>query len=1376
MNRFLHFSILRVLSLTFGLSLSVLLTFAQTPHYTFDHLTLDEGLSQSTIFAIAKDSKGFMWFGTRDGLNRYDARNFKVYRNNPDDPTSLSGNTIQCFFIDKKMQLWIGTSDGISIYNSAQDNFIQSKPTPEITDRLSANHVTAIAQDSEGVIWVATYGGLNRVVSQNPLKYQHFAHDKNKPNSLLNDEIRTLYLDRDGALWIGTSLGVSRLTKSDDGGIQFVNFKLPSRQLKGTSWINCLAEDDQGNLLIGTEYDGIKLLDKRTGAISSLILSDLANRPVESVRVIQRNGLHEFWFGTIDGLLIYDQKKKTVVALRNKPDDNTSLADNSVRSIYFDPSGTRWVGTFYGGVNSYSPFARQFGEVNITNTRNQKAYKVAGAMVTDKNSNLWIGTDGNGLYNLNSKGETIRQYKHNVNEPYSLSHNKVKSMLLEENGLWIGTLGGLNFLDFSTGRMKHYFNDPSDAQSISDDRIYDIKKDSDGNIWIATYRGGLCRFDKKTHKFERYRHDAAHQSSLSSDGTTYIHQDADRNLWIGTIEGLNKMPAGKTTFEHFNDEGDGNAKTKGDYILCIYEDRKKNLWIGTRDAGLKVKFKKSGKLRQFTLEHGLPGNNVSGIQEDRKGNLWISTDNGLSRLNPETMAFKNYNKSDGLACKEFNFNSFHKDTNGNLYFGGYNGIVKFHPDSIQENVRPPQMAFTKLKLFNKEVPIDPSAEDVLRKNISHNPSLSFNYRQNVFSVEFAALSFINHGKNQYAYKLEGFEDQWNYVSEPVATYMNLQPGYYTLLAKASNNDGYWTKVPIRLQIHVLPPPWKTWWAYTIYTVIILGLVLALIHFSKLRWKLSHDLKIKELEKEQQDKLHLAKLNFFTNVAHEIRTPLTLIVSPIELVEEQYPKDDFIQRQLRIVKTNTSRLMRLINQLLDFQKQEAGNFRLKPETGNLVELLREIVFSFTEYAHSRQVQLNFRTDSDKIEFPFDRDELEKVFCNLLHNAFKFTPGGGSIAVSMRTEVSGDVAASFARIIIEDNGIGIATEDLPRIFNRFFQVDHHHSSESGFGIGLALTRGIIQLHGGSIQVESREANMSQSGFTRFIILLPLEGPERQPTTKTVTSEETNHVFHTPGFLESKGTKAGQPVILVVEDNAEIRTCLTEILHPHYHVIQACDGEDAWAIAQEKLPDLIISDIAMARMDGLEFTEHVKNDERTNHIPIILLTARGSTMHHVEGIESGADDYITKPFHSQILLGKVRNLIASREVLKAKYNRLISLEPAQEEVEDPEDKFILRLRDILEANLTDPDFNVSKLVREIGMSRSVLFRKIKVHTGLSVIDLIRSTRLKKAEKLLRQKKMSISEVAFAVGFNDPKYFSKSFRSQFGKTPTEYMESAQS
>ncbi|HEY9048251.1 MAG TPA: two-component regulator propeller domain-containing protein [Ohtaekwangia sp.] len=1339
---------------------------------TFDHLGIEEGLSQSSVFAITQDADGFMWFGTRDGLNRYDSRMIRTYRHEANNPQSISGNSVHCLLVDSKKQLWVGTSEGINIYRAASDNFVRGKLNPDSDEGLHNNHIAAIHETKNGTIWIGTHGGLSKVISRDPLRFIHFRHSDTIASSLLDDEIRALYTDHAGNLWVGTTKGISKLVEAS-GKYTFINYPIHSTHIQGKTWINSILEDDQGNILIATEQSGIKVLDPNTGNITSFTFQNNEGRDIETVRVIQRDN-HTLWIGTLEGLYTYDLRSGTSHFFRNDPDNNLSLSDNSVRSIFKDPSGTHWIGTFYGGVNYYSPLSRQFEKINLKDQQNREIYKIAGAIMTDDQHNLWIGTDGNGLFCQNTKGKIIAQFKHNPDDANSISHNKIKCLLREDNGLWIGTINGLNFYDFRRKKIQRYFHNAQDTASLPDDRIYDLKRDTDGNLWIGTYRGGLCRLNRKTMTFEKIEHRAADSTSLSSDGITYIYEDREHNLWIGTVSGLNKKLRGKNTFVRYV-----NARNQNNmYVLCVYEDKQKRLWVGTRDTGLKLKTA-DNTFRTFTVDDGLAGNSVNGILEDARGILWISTENGLSRFDPATFTCKNYNKNDGLICSEFNFNSFHKDIAGFMYFGGYNGIVKFHPDSIRENAAPPVLQFTRLKLFNKEVTI--GAGSILHTNLSQTANLEFAHSENIFSLEFASLNFIHPGKNRYAYKLEGFEEQWNYVSEPIATYMNLSPGKYTLLVKGSNNDGVWSEHPVQMKITVLPPLWKTWWAYGIYCAIILLLVYALLRFNKMRWKLVHDLKIEQMEKDQQDKLHKAKLNFFTNIAHEIRTPLTLMVSPLEqAIEHVQANEPVLQKQLRTIQSNTGRLTRLVNQLLDFQKQESGTLKLKTAEGNIIALLQEVIFTCTEYAQARNIQLHFTAPEEAIYLRYDRDELEKVFYNLLYNAFKFTPGGGRISLAVfKEDIASANIPSSVKIILEDNGIGIAEADVPKIFNRFFQVENAGVREAGFGIGLSLTKGIIDLHGGAITVESQEAELGQSGFTRFVITLPVHLPSAEAPAifPDSTTEKHTASIYIPVCPDQpvaiKSTRASAHQILLVEDNAEIRSCIRDILATHYNVVEAANGSEALPLARRNLPDVIISDIAMPAMDGLEFTRHIKNDERTRHIPVILLTARSAAEHQIEGIDCGADEYITKPFHSRILLLKIRNLLAMREQLKEKYQKIVTLQPPHEEVEDPDNKFLQRLMGILDVNLNDADFNVTKLVSEIGMSRPVLFRKVKMLTGLSVIDLIRSTRLKKAEMLLRQKKMTISEVAFTVGFNDPKYFSKSFHAQFGTTPSRYMES---
>jgi signal transduction histidine kinase/DNA-binding response OmpR family regulator len=838
------------------------------------------------------------------------------------------------------------------------------------------------------------------------------------------------------------------------------------------------------------------------------------------------------------------------------------------------------------------------------------------------------------------------------------------------------------------------------------------------------------------------------------------------------------MERGSKRFTRFMNEPGNPASISGEYVHCIYEDTNGHIWVGTRGKGLNMMMDDGKSFRHFTTEDGLPGNSIYGILADERGFLWLSTENGLSRFDPQTLTCKNFNRDDGLVCKEFNFNSYYKDERY-MYFGGYNGIVYFDPASIKGNGVVPTLALTRLKLFNKEIRTSGEKDAVLPQRLNHTEELEFRYHQNVFSVEFAVLNYINARKNQFAYRLEGFEDQWNYVKEPVATYMNLKPGHYTLQVRGANNDGVWNEKPLTLAIHILPPPWKTWWAYSIYLTLFLALLYTWSRFNKRQVQLEHELQIEHLEKQKQEELHQAKLNFFTNIAHEIRTPLTLMVGPVDQLSERLQQDAYLKKEIGLVKTNSDRLLRLLNQLLDFQKQETGNVRLKVRKENFVEFIREIQVPFQEFAESRKISMHLHTQETNVPLWFDKEELSKVFYNLLANAFKFTPGGGKVLIGITKEENQDPAGSGesyrVKITIEDNGLGIAASQLEKIFHRFYQAENTGVHEAGFGIGLALAKGIIDLHHGEITVESQEATHDIQGFTRFTIWM-MGGNAHFDKEQLCTEEKLPEIAANEEITlaaEAPERSSNDPyLVLVVEDNEDIRRYIRDTLrHHHYEVLESSNGQEGWQTAIDKLPDLILSDVMMSGMNGLDLVTKIKSDVRTSHIPVILLTARASVNHQVEGLVTGADDYITKPFNNQLLLVKIKNHLEIREKLKEKYSKIVTLQPQQDEVEDPDDRFLRKLMEVLETNLLDPEFNVTRLVREIGMSRPVLFRKTKMLTGLSVIDLIRSVRLKKAEMLLKQCKLSVSEVAFAVGFSDPKYFSKSFKDQYGKSPSQFM-----
>lgn len=1350
----------------------------------FDHLTLAEGLSQSTVLAITQDAQGFMWFGTREGLNRYDARNIKVFRNDPRDPNSLSDNFVYCLMSDSRGRLWVGTRTGLNLFDPQTGGFRKFFADAATPGSLSDNTVTCIIEDQNANIWIGTRRGFNLLVEDDSLSFTSFIHDPGDKNSLMNDVVHSIYQDNDGVIWIGTNHGFSKFTYAHATDYSFSSFHLldsNGQHIKNNS-VNTFSEDNHGRLLVGTERNGVLFLDKRK---LKFLRPRIAHEELESkaIRAILKDPEGKFWIGTIGGLYIANKDFSRVTAYRTVHDNPASISDNSIRSLFCDRDGSFWIGTFHGGVNFHSPLAKQFRHITPDFPNQKLKFKIASAITTDHEGNFWIGTDGNGLLFLDPQANLKMHFKHEESDANSLCHDNVKSLLVEKDkGVWIGTINGLDYYDFNKRQLSHLKTGADGDQFLPDDVIYDLIKDRKGKMWVATYFGGLVKVDPIQKVVEDvYTHEPANERSLSARGVTRLFIDSKQNLWVGTTSGLNKK-IGDEFLRFLSHPADTNSLS-GDYIVSIFEDRRNRMWIGSRDAGLNLLSADGKVIRRFSREEGLPGNTVYAIQEDARGYLWLSTENGLSRLDTETFSFRNFNSNDGLLCTQFNFNSHHRDDEGYLYFGGYNGVDYFHPDSIQENTIVPELAFTEVRLFNKEI-VAGGPHRVMDSHVSQAEKLVFRHEQNIFTIEFSVLNYINARKNSFAYRLEGFEDDWNFTKEPIATYMNLQAGTYTLLVKGSNNDGIWNDTPKRLLIEVLPAPWKTWWAYTGYLSIFLLLLYAWARLNKKQVRLEHDLQLEHMEKVKQEEFHQAKLNFFTNIAHEIRTPLTLIATPIGHLLDNHSLNAKLKKELILVKNNSDRLMRLLNQLLDFQKQETGNVILKVRKGSIVAFVREIIDSFQEYADARNVSINFGAADPSAIIWFDRDELSKVFFNLLQNALKFTPGGGHINISVSgTQETADIETrkrTFVKVVIEDNGLGIPTAQLEKIFHRFYQAEHTGVQDAGFGIGLALAKGIIDLHHGHISVESREATSTDCGFTRFTILLPSGNihyhkdeivPDAEKDLLAAVIDDLANGHNHEEIVE--GVDRGEkPMVLLVEDHEDIRRYIRGMLTSHYHVLESRNGSEGLSIAVERLPDLIISDIMMPVMNGIDLVCKLKRDDRTNHIPVILLTARATLNHQVEGLETGADDYLTKPFNMNLLMAKIKNHLAIREKLKEKYSRTVSLQPTNEVLQDPDERFLQRLMRIMEDNLENSDFNVSRLVKEIGMSRPVLFRKTKMLTGLSVIDLIRNVRLKKAEMLLRQRKLSISEVAFTVGFSDPKYFSKSFRSQYGKSPSQYVE----
>lgn len=1343
--------------------------FAQVKNLQFSRLSVEDGLSQSAVMAIFQDSRGYMWLGTQDGLNKYNSVDFITYRHNPSDSLSLPGNAISEIYEDRKGNLWAGTSVGLALYLPHLNAF-KTMPVDVAHNVLTGMEVTSFLHDAEGNFWIGTTVGLFKWIKGDPSNVQQVV------DGLPGNNIQELYQDKQGVIWVGLVEGLCSMRQNPDGSLQVECYRNQPGNPNSLShnFVTVIAESPGGELWIGTR-GGLNKMDRKSGRIVSYTSMDhgLINDFIRDILFDEQGNL---WIGTYRGLCYFDLTNQKFVTYTHDPDNPYSLSDNSVHALCRDRKGTIWIGTYFAGVNLMDDDNNRFNYLSYYPYKNSVSYNIISAMVEDKGGNLWIGTEGKGLNYYKRRDDEFKHYVSDPDDPSTLSANNIKSLCLDHRGtLWIGTYrGGLTCRKPGDNRFTRHFSYPSD--------IFSIVEDTDHVLWIGSFGDGLWTYDSLKKEFVRFDKPGDPDLSLTDNFVRVVYEDSRNNLWIGTQNGLNVRFAGENKFVKYRSSREDPHSLGNNIVYAIREDSKGRLWIGSYGGGLNLYDYKTNRFRKYTTSDGLPGDNIFGILEDDEGNLWLSTNNGLSKFNPSTDRVINFNVQDGLPGNEFNFNSYLKTSSGEMFFGSKKGLTYFKPENIRESQYKAPIVFTGLKLFNKPVKIN-DRDGLLQQDFSMTPSVTFNYKQNVFTVEFALLNFLHPQKNRYEYKLEGLEDEWNHVVNPSATYTNLDQGTYRLLVRAANNDGIWTEAPASLHIEILPPPWKTWWAYSLYIVALAGLLLFFANFIRVRAKLEHDLHLEQLAKERDKELHQLKLQFFTNISHEIRTPLTLIIGPLQNIIEKYASDNFLNRQLVNVKANADRMLRLVNQLMDLRKQETGKVKLQAAEGNIVKFVREIKLSFQEKAISRNIDYSLITESDRILVWYDRDELEKVLFNLLSNAFKFTPEGGKIHINLSTVQKG--GKGFFKLSVEDNGKGIPAVHLEKIFDRFYQIDK--SAPDGSGVGLALAKGIVDLHHGEISAASREKTVSEPGKTVFTVLLPLgcdQLQEHEMVRNFVDSEQLiGYIEHSKPELDApcaqpdNGMEFQLPkkpsrTLLIVEDNQEIRTFITDILSEKYRVYEASNGLEGWEVALRKLPDLIISDVVMPEMDGIELCRRLKTDERTSHIPVVLLTARTALIHKVNGYETGADEYVTKPFDIKLLEVRIRNLIDSRIQMRKKYGSKALVEPACVAATSTDEKFINKAIAIVEANILDEEFNVSSLAKEIGMSQPVLFRKIKALTNMNIADFIKSVRLKKAAQLLSKKEMSIAEVATEVGYNDPKYFSKIFKKYFGKLPSSYME----
>lgn len=1316
---------------------------------TFSNLSMENGLSQNSVVSIAQDQKHFLWFGTRRGLNRYDGFQFRNYTNNPKDSKSIPHNVIDCLLADSFGQLWIGTINGLSRYDNKNDNFIKVK--------ILNDTINCIYEDPQRNLWVGTYNGLG-LLERKSGKFKIFRFNKLDKNQRINN-IYSLFRDHEQNLWVGTGFGLIQMT-INDGQPRAILFKNSANNPTSISsnYITSITSDKANNIWIGTDK-GLNLY-QTPGTFARYTHSSNNNNTLvhNDIRDIIRNKDGTLWIGTQEGLSILNPKTKIFTNYKHNPDENGSLTQNSLHSIFQDVSNTVWIGSFYGGVDAVFPYSTGFKTYRASGLISSLSSNIISTIVEDSRQNLWIGTEGGGLNHFNRSNNTYTHYKSIPGNNNTLPSNLVKTILRQKNGnLIIGMHEGL--ISIFNPTTKSFTQQITNVKDTSNNRgsadIMTILEDSNGTIWVGS-RDGLNNISS----FSDHTLKSPIEKKLLSRYIQTLFEDADKNIWIGTTKGLHLYYPKTGKLVYFTKK-EGNADSlQSDYINCIIQTSRGKFCLGTYFGGLSLFDSSTGKFKTYTEKDGLCNNNVLGIIEDKEGNLWISTDNGLSILNPITGKFKNYTKSDGLAGNDFNMRSFFKDHNNEFFFGGYNGLTSFFPNQIEINTHIDPIAFTDLKLFNQPVAVNGS-DQLLKENINTTKNLRFKHNHNNFSLGFALLNYIRPDKNKYTYKLDGYDKDWINSDIPNASYSNLPSGEYTFIVKGVNNDGTPGRVSASINITILPPLWATWWAYLCYLLLF-----SVILFLTMRY-----LFIRALLKRSED-VQKMKLNFFTYIAHEIRTPLTLILAPLEDLAKTSQDNVEISQQVIPIKNNADRLMRLITELMDFRKAETGHLKLHVTKGNIITYANEMFLAFRHNAITRNIQYNFVHQNHQMMLYFDKTQMEKVLFNLLSNAFKFSNNGGKITLSINEY------DQFIEIKVVDNGKGIPYESQNKLFSDYFQVDEQESNHIGSGIGLALSKSIIEAHHGKIEIQSNPATPQEPGYTCFIVKLKKGNSHFKPSELSeVKSADFPSKLYVQQLIEEEvpdqnNHPKAQEAILIVEDNAEIMQLIAGAIGKQYYTRESVDGLKGWETAIELLPDLIICDVMMPIMDGLALCSKLKTDERTSHIPVILLTARSSHIHQLSGLETGADAYITKPFSMDLLLLNVRNLLQSRATMRQKFVQQVNLQPQDITINSIDHAFMTKILGYIESHMSDENFGVPELAQKIGMSQPVLYKKIRTMTTLSVNDFIKTIRLKKAAQLFAENRYTISEISYLVGFNDPKYFSREFRKQYGHTPREYMK----
>jgi signal transduction histidine kinase/ligand-binding sensor domain-containing protein/DNA-binding response OmpR family regulator len=1339
---------------------------AQPPAYQFRHLNVNDGLSDNQVSCFFKDKKGFLWIGTSSGLNRFDGYSIKTYLNDSDDPFSISHNSIINLFALPDSRLAVITSKGLNIYDQETERFSTDLSGLYERYNIPSGAILDIRIDRDSNSWfIQPASGITKFDRTNN-KSIHLTHS-DAPESISSDSVSDFASTPDGSWVIHSNGMLEKIAPARDGykvvfrsdhlrkannGSNF-GYKLFGDH-DGDLWIFC-SDDAQG--LYFFDHNEHRFRHFRKGSSAPTINADLVSKVVQA-----DNGL--IWVGTDHGgINVIDKKDFSIQYILNKPEEEKSISQNTTRTIYKDDDGIMWLGTFKKGVSYYHENLIRFPLYqHYPLATTGLPFADVNRFAEDARGNLWIGTNGGGLIYYDRVNNSYRQFLHDPDDPKSISSNVIVSLFIDyKQQLWIGSyFGGLDLYDGNT--FTHFKHDPKNPGSISDQNVWEIFEDSKNRLWIGTMHGGLDLLDRNTNRFSHFNIDQV--NSVKSNYIAAITEDSNGNLWMGTDEGVDMLEQKTGRFFHYQSDATRPGSLSDNYVMDVCEDSKGRVWVATKN-GLNLFDNSSKTFRSFNSKNGLPSNTVIAILSTETEGIWVSTSNGISNVvatgneDSLTFRFRNYDESDGLQGKQFNENAAFKTSKGELIFGGANGFNVFYPQRLGINENPPNVVLTDFQLYNRTVQPGEEVDGnvLLSKSLSQTDEIILPPDQNVFSIAFVAINFFNPEKNRYRYMLKGSHAEWLQADSKSrkATFTNLNPGEYTFIVQASNNDGYWNKEGASVKITILPPFWKTRTAFLVYVCFITAALLVTRKLIQHRERGKFDREQERKEAIRMHELDMMKIKFFTNVSHEFRTPLTLILTPLDKMLAQ-AKEPEQEQQYRLIQRNAKRLLNLVNQLLDFRKLEIQELKLNPSEGDIIRFIEETVFSFSDLSEKKDIKLSFETSLSSHETLFDQDKIEKILFNLLSNAFKFTPDHGAVTVSVNLEHNLDDV--ILEIRVRDTGIGIEPNKIDKIFDRFFQNELPKSLvNQGSGIGLSITKEFVKIHGGTIAVES-EPGVG----TCFIVRLPVIELPHHPEVETVSEM--------PAASNGADGKPRLPVLLLVEDNEDFRFYLKDNLRSQYRIIEAKNGVEAWKMTLEAAPDIIVSDIMMPEMNGIDLCKKIRSDTRVSHTPVILLTAKSAEEQKLEGFESGANDYITKPFNFEILTSRIRNLVQQREKLHKKFAGQIGVKASELKITSLDEKFIQKAIACVEEHISEPEFSVEDLAHELGISRAHFYKKIMMLTGKSPLEFMRMIRLQQAAQLLKKSQLTVAEIAYKVGFNSPKNFARYFRHEYKVLPSVF------